>query len=375
MTGAAPRVLVVGGGVGGLEAALALRALAGDRLTVDLLAAAPVFTYRPWSVATPFGHGAAVEVDLASVAADVGFGLKEGRLRRVDAERREVHTDDGVLAYDQLVLALGARPITVVEGAFTFLGPANAAELGDLLAEEKLPANARVLFVTTASAVWGLPAYELALFTAARSRAADGGPAVALVTGERTPLECFGPEASADVAALLRDRGVEVFTGTVPESFDGERLLVPMGGSLSADVVVALPGLVGPAVEGVSRDGAGFVPVDDFCRVQGLADVFAIGDMSARRRKQGGLTAQQADVAAAVIVAEAGVPVAVERYEPVLRAILLTGEGPRYLRHPPVPGLRPGFGTEAPWWPPDKIVGRHLSPYLATHGDLLVTPA
>lgn len=46
---------------------------------------------------------------------------------------------------------------------------------------------AGVMFVTTASAVWGLPANELALYTAARSP--DGrGPAVALVTGERSPL-------------------------------------------------------------------------------------------------------------------------------------------------------------------------------------------
>ena len=30
---------------------------------------------------------------------------------------------------------------------------------------------------------------------------------------------------------------------------------------------------------------------------------------------------------------------------------------------------------EAPWWPPHKIAGRHLAPYLATHADLLVTSA
>lgn len=363
------RVLIAGGGVGGLEAALALRAMGQKQVHVDLLAAESRFTYRPWSVATPFGHGEAVEVDLDRVAADVGFGLIEGHLRRVDADHHEIHTGDDVLAYDHLVLALGARPVEVVRGAFTFLGPTNAAELGALLADDALLADARVAFVTTPSAVWPLPVYELALLTAAR-----GGPAVILVTGERTPLECFGPETSAEVAALLRRRGVELHTSTIPASFDGARLFLPMGGSLPADVVVALPALVGPAIEGVPHDAGGFVPVDELCRVEGLDRVYAIGDMTARGLKQGGLAAQQADVAASVIAAAAGAPVAIEPYTPVLRAKLLTGDEPRYLRHPRVPGLRPESPAEAPWWPPDKIVGRHLAPYLATHADLMATP-
>jgi sulfide:quinone oxidoreductase len=373
MTREPTRVLVAGGGVGGLEAALALHALAGRRVHVELLSAEPQFRYRPWSVTTPFGRGEAVEVDLRRVADDVDFGLTEGRLQRVDARRHLAYTEDGVLSYDGLVLAVGARPVPAVAGAFTFLGPDNAAELGALLAEDQLPADSRVVFVTTPSAVWSLPAYELALLTADRAHG-PGAPSVALVTGERTPLECFGGPASARVAALLRERGVDVFTSTVPDSFNGEHLFIPMAGSLPADVVVALPGLVGHAIEGVPRDAGGFVGVDDFCRVKGLDDVFAIGDMTARELKQGGLAAQQADVVAAVIAAHAGAPVAVEAYQPVLRAKLLTGGEPLYLRHPTARELRPEAGSEAPWWPPDKIVGRHLAPYLATHADLLVTP-
>jgi sulfide:quinone oxidoreductase len=90
--------------------------------------------------------------------------------------------------------------------------------------------------------------------------------------------------------------------------------------------------------------------------------------MTARPLKQGGLAAQQADVAAAAIAAALGEPVRPEPYEPVLRAILLTGEGPLYLRHPPAPA---DAATEAPWWPPHKIAGAHLAPYIATHGELV----
>src|SRR4051812_13574877 len=48
------RVLVAGGGVAALESVLALRALAGDRVTVELLAPGADFAHRPYSVRSPF---------------------------------------------------------------------------------------------------------------------------------------------------------------------------------------------------------------------------------------------------------------------------------------------------------------------------------
>ena len=50
------RVLVAGGGVAALEAALAMRALAEDRVSVELLAPEPQFWYRPLAVAEPFAR-------------------------------------------------------------------------------------------------------------------------------------------------------------------------------------------------------------------------------------------------------------------------------------------------------------------------------
>jgi len=50
-------VLIAGGGVAALEAALALRALAEERVSVELLAPDPHFWYRPLAVAEPFELG------------------------------------------------------------------------------------------------------------------------------------------------------------------------------------------------------------------------------------------------------------------------------------------------------------------------------
>ena len=105
------------------------------------------------------------------------------------------------------------------------------------------------------------------------------------------------------------------------------------------------------------QDLEGFTPVDERGRVSGLDDVYAIGDMTSRPLKQGGLAAQQADVAAGAIAAAAGAPVRVELYRPVLRAMLHGGQAPLYLRNPPAD---------------DEVVApdSHLAQYLATHREL-----
>jgi sulfide:quinone oxidoreductase len=90
--------------------------------------------------------------------------------------------------------------------------------------------------------------------------------------------------------------------------------------------------------------------------------------------KQGGLAAQQAEAAATTIAALAGARVEPTPFRPVLRGWLLTGGEPLYLRTE----LRGGLGVTSTvskqplWWPPGKIFGRRLGPYLAERAELLV---
>jgi sulfide:quinone oxidoreductase len=63
------RVLIAGGGVAALEAALALRELGEGRVSVEMLAPEPQFWYRPLAVAEPFGLGEVRHFDLAELAA------------------------------------------------------------------------------------------------------------------------------------------------------------------------------------------------------------------------------------------------------------------------------------------------------------------
>ena len=105
------RVLIAGGGVAGLETLLALRVLAGDHVDVTVLAPELKFVNRSMAVDQPFKPQRVRGLRLEATAAEFGTRWHRGTLDRVEPERHVVVTrDHDELAYDRLVLALGAHP-------------------------------------------------------------------------------------------------------------------------------------------------------------------------------------------------------------------------------------------------------------------------
>ena len=224
-----------------------------------------------------------------------------------------------------------------------------------------------VVFAVPAGTAWPLPLYELALMTAARADANDAPARFTLVTAEEAPLGIFGNRASEAVASLLRERGIELHTSTVPVAFENGSLSVAPSGSLEADRVVALPQLRGRAPAGLPSDSGGFLPTDEHGQVRGCEDVFAAGDVTAFPVKQGGIATQQADAAARAIAERAGSPVEAEPFRPVLRGLLLTGDGARFMRSKIAGGHGDSsdVSTRMLWWPETKVAGQYLSHYLS----------
>jgi sulfide:quinone oxidoreductase len=366
------KIVIAGGGVAGLEALLALRSLMGGTVEVELLSPDTEFQYRPIAVAEPFGLGEVRRLELARIAADNHAHLRLGALRSVDPTDGTIDTDRGeTLEYDYLVVAVGARQLPAIEGALTFGGPGDRAALEDLMARARRGEIRRLVFAAPSAVAWLLPLYELALFTAAWAH--DRGLSeleLTFVTHESRPLEAFGPAAGDTLAGLLANAGVKLLPARAVRRFDGERVLIEASRTVPADAVIALPTLAGHAIEGLPHDEQGFIPIDRTCAVRDVRRVYAAGDGAQFPIKQGGLASQQADVAASAIGAELGVVERPELFRPVLRGLLLTGSEPRYLRVAPNGSEeRSEVSFQPLWWPPGKIAGRHLTPYLSTPHD------
>jgi sulfide:quinone oxidoreductase len=363
------RVLIAGGGVAALEALLALRDMAAEHVSPLLLTPEPDFVYRPMAIGEPFDRGRVYRFDLAEIAAEQGAELRIGELASVDPESALVLTGDGEeLSYDSLLVACGGRPAEWLPGALTFGSPTSALEMRRLLAGLEVGNVREVAFVLPGGAGWPLPLYELALMTASwLAQEGDSDAVLTLVTPEDAPLEMFGPQASEAVRGLLAECGIHLLTDTYPASLDEWGLELVPNGRLAAERAVTLPKLAGPRISGLPHDKDGFLPIDEFCRVGGEANVYAAGDATTFPIKQGGIAAQQADTVATEIARACGLELDPSPFRPVLRGLLLTGEAPEYLRAELAGGKGDAFAASAQplWWPPGKVAGRYLAPYLA----------
>ena len=371
-------VVIAGGGVAALEAALTLRELGEGRARVELLAPEPSFWYRPVAVAEPFGLGEVRHFDLGRLADAVGARLTLGSLEGVDVDRREARSScparrSRTTRSDRL--RSGAEAVR--SRGSTFRGPADTDGMRELLDEIEKGEVTRVAFAVPWGATWALPAYELALMTAARRSAVDAhGVEISLVTPEPEPLQLFGRHASEAVRGLLDEAGVEFVGGAYPVELSDGQLLFLTGESIPADRVVALPRLRGQRIDGIPQTVEGFISVDEHCGVHGTDAVFAAGDVTSFPIKQGGIAAQQAVAAAEAIAVLAGAALVPHPFRPVLRGLLLTGGEPQYLRRDLSGNDEAAeWASASPiWWPPTKIVGRRLGPFLASlTGDAAAT--
>jgi sulfide:quinone oxidoreductase len=367
-------VVVCGGGVAGVEAVLALRSLLELGVELHLVAPNQKFVYQPLAVAAPFDLAETRLFDLAELAREEGAELHVDSLESVQPERKRVRLTGGAtLPYDDLIVAVGARRRDWLEGALHFSGGASVTAFRALLERLERGADERLCFVNPAGISWTLPLYELALLTA--SRLAERGVAgveLTVVTPEEDPLAVFGPAASQMLRGLLADRGIALRVGSYGEKIQDGRLHLHPAATLGVDQVVTLSQLEGPAVSGLPSDPAGFIVVDDHSRVAGLEDVYAAGDGTTFPVKQGGIATQQADAAAEAIAAQVDPAHSASPMRPTLRGMLLTGIAPTYLRAEITGRAGDRFDTAANplWWPPSKIAGRYLAPYLAANNPL-----
>ncbi len=347
-------MLIAGAGVAALEAVFALRALAGDLVDIELLAPEPRFFYRPQAVLEPFGGLRVQMFELSELAGAVGAQVTPGSLASVAPGTHVARTTLGLeIRYDALLLAPGASPRAVLKDAITFRGPVDTDRVASIARDAARGDIEGLTLAIPVRRTWPLPVYELAFGL----RDVTDIP-ITIATVEPAPAAVLGAAGSECIAALLERRAIEVET-----SFD-------FGRQPRREVTIAAPELHADRLYGVPADEDGFIPINRFGAVQGLAHVYAAGDITSYEVKHGSLAAAQADVAAASIAARAGANVVQAPFRPILHARIACGDDSIYVRRNVDDHLDPGTVSRDPLWSPAaKIFARHLSPALAEIGQ------
>src|SRR3954451_16147882 len=216
MTSSGNRVVIAGGGVAALEAAIALRSIAGSRPQITLVAPNADFIYQPLSVGEPFALGAAPRLPLAAFASDLNLDLRTASIEAVGKDHA-VLFDGGFIAYDKLLDAIGGPQVHAYEYATTFRGDIDVQAVHGLIQDLEMGLTTKIAFVVPSGVAWSLPIYELALMAAHRAWEMQIETEITIVTPEDRPLGIFGAAAADDLEKRLAEAGIRLVARTAAE--------------------------------------------------------------------------------------------------------------------------------------------------------------
>jgi NADH dehydrogenase len=305
----ANRVIIVGGGFGGLFAAKAL-ARASVELTVIDRRNHHLFQPLLYQVATAGLNPSDIAYPIRSILRrQANARVLLGEVTAVDPRARTVTLDGGTrnggdqLGYDHLILATGvthayfgndhwaadAPGLKTIEDALDIrrrvLTAFEAAERED----EPAARQANLTFVVIGGGPTGVELAgaiaEIALRTLARDfRSIDPTTArVVLVEGLDRILSAYPPSLSAKAVGQLRRLGVEVRTGCRVTGIDPAGVDTT-GGRIDATTLLWAAGVAASPLAqtlGVPLDRAGRVPVEADLSVPGHPEILVIGDLAA----------------------------------------------------------------------------------------------
>jgi NADH dehydrogenase len=298
-----PRVVIVGAGFGGLEAARRLRRVAADVTVIDrqnyhcfqpLLYQVATAALSPADVAWPIRHILRTQKNVTVLMENV---------TGVDAERKMLRTNFGEVPYDYLVIATGAMHSYFGHDNWAPYAPglkriedATRIRRSILIAFEQAEVmvdaaeQRRLLtFVIVGGGATGVEMAGAIADIARQTLAMDfrrinpRNARIVLVEAGTRLLPIFRPDQSDYVRATLMRAGVTVMTDTMVTACDARGVDLNSGRLDAATVIWAAGVTASPAAQwlGAEADRAGRVKVNSDLSVPGCQDVFVIGDSAA----------------------------------------------------------------------------------------------
>ncbi|WP_314713792.1 NAD(P)/FAD-dependent oxidoreductase [Segatella salivae] len=295
------RVVVVGGGLGGLKLVSSLRDTDFQVVLVDknnynqfppLIYQVASAGLEPSNISFPFRR---------LFQGWKNFFFRMAEVQHIDTEEKAIKTSIGTIHYDDLVLAAGATT--------NFFGNKNieASALPMKSVSESMRLRNTILQNLERAETEDNEARKQALMNIAIVGGGPSGVEIAGVLAEMkqtilprdypdldtscmhiylinaTPrlLGAMSERSSREAERALKELGVEVMTNCMVTDYVDKELVLKDGQRIPAETVIWVSGIKANNIDGIPTESighAGRILVDRFNRVKGLKDVYAIGD-------------------------------------------------------------------------------------------------
>lgn len=283
-------VVVLGGGTGGIVAAHRLRRELAAQDRVVVVERDPVYRFAPsflW-VLTGERRPEQISADLRRLRRR-GIELVEAQAQAIDTDGRRVETSNGPIAYDRLLVALGAELAPELLPGFAEAAQNVYTLDGALTAGRALNGfdGGRVV-VLVSRLPYKCPAapYETALLSEAllRGRGVRERSSIDVYTPEPFPMPTAGPAMGDAVRGILEARGIGFHPEQTVERIEpgARELVLASGERVPFDLLLGIPPhqAPAPARESALAGETGFVPVNRATLATSVEGVFAIGDVA-----------------------------------------------------------------------------------------------
>jgi sulfide:quinone oxidoreductase len=293
------KVLILGGGSGGLATAGRLKELLGNKISVTVIDKQRSFVLGFSLLRIMTGEKSEQEVTVPKEkVSQKGIKFINTEVNRIDVNNGIVTTGQGEFAYNYLVVALGAElapeKVPGFESAFHMYTLEDAKKLRDVLSSFR-GGSIRLIISSTPFKCPPAP-YEAAMLIDDyfRSKGLRDKSDIQIFTPEPQPMPIAGPEVGNTVISMLNEKGIGFHNNAKVSSIDGssKQIVFENGTREKYDLLIAIPPHTSPKVvrESDLADAAsGWIPVDPKNMQTRHDRVYAIGDVAAVKLPSSGM--------------------------------------------------------------------------------------
>jgi sulfide:quinone oxidoreductase len=290
-------VIILGGGSGGLAAASRLKELLGNKVNVTVIDKQSAFIMGFSLLRVMIGEktGQEVAVPKAKVG-QKGIKFVNSEINEIDIQNSLVRTAQGEIAYDFLIIALGAElaqeKISGFESAFHMYTLEATKMLKDALSSFK-GGSIRLVVSSTPFKCPAAP-YEAAMLIDdyLRNKGLRDKSDIQVFTPEPLPMPVAGPDVGNAVVSMLNEKGIGFHNNIKVSSIDGSSKQVIFENDMKEkyDLLIAIPPHTSPKVvreSDLADTASGWIPVDPKNMHTKYDRVYAIGDVAAIKLQSG----------------------------------------------------------------------------------------
>jgi sulfide:quinone oxidoreductase len=291
------KVLILGGGSGGLAAAGRLKELLGDKVSVIVIDKGTSFVMGFSLLRVMTGEKTEQEVTVPKEkVSQKGIKFINTEVNGIDVKNGIVRTDQAKFAYDYLVIALGAElvpeKVPGFESAFHMYTLEDAMKLRVALSSFR---GGSIRLVVSSTPFKCPPApYEAAMLIDdyLRNKGLRDKSDIQIFTPEPQPMPIAGPEVGNTVVSMLKEKGIVFHNNAKVSLIDGssKQIVFENGTREKYDLLIAIPPHTSPKVVRESddlADASGWISVDPKNMQTKHDRVYAIGDVAAVKLPSG----------------------------------------------------------------------------------------